>query len=588
MTAFLILLLLLATASLLSIAKADPITPTTAAIEAAKERYETLRVAYETTTDCPETWGPFPTSPSDSVDIAPEDYKKAKLCKCGFLYDQAKSHIVTEAEITAGLAIDGVIPSAETTSEAMETVQSWVLAREPSSDKKCKDGMAGSYPCKDVDLLDHLPMDNESEEANDVWGWTHGNREFVIWGVMGGHYFVEVTGGTIVVLGYLENPSGVPRTYWHDVKVIGDYAYMVADFAGNHGMQVFDLKKLLDVDPDTDCDNSMYCQTFDEDAWYRGTTSHPVGRSHNVVANEDSNTIFIVGAGSGRGLHMVDVSEPTDPTFAGVYNGDGYTHDAQCLFYDGPDSNYKGKEICFCYNEDTVTIVDVTNKSNPIQISRTAYEDNPYTHQGWLSTDQSYIVFGDEGDEEWGYTDKTRTLVLDVSDLGNPTNFREFLGRTAAIDHNQYTKKIQGADYIFQGNYAAGLQIYKVKDYATANFKEVAYFDTYPKNDNNIYKGVWSIYPYLPSEIVVLSSINEGLFLVKPKLGKQCSKNDKPKEFKLESGKTMECSDLSDMKPSKAKKKCKKLVKGGKKKVLKLCPVSCGKVGLGKCKFLKE
>jgi len=77
----------------------------------------------------------------------------------------------------------------------------------------------------------------------------------------------------------------------------------------------------------------------------------------------------------------------------------------------------------------------------------------------------------------------------------------------------------------------------------------VAYFDTYPKNDNNIYKGVWSIYPYLPSEIVVLSSINEGLFLVKPKLGKQCSKNDKPKEFELESGKTMECSDLSDMKP---------------------------------------
>lgn len=584
----------LAAVSLLWIASAtaDPltvtVTPTTAAIDAAKERYDALKVAYENT-DCPETWGPFPTSPSDSVDnVAPEDYKKAMLCKCGLLYDQAKSHIVTEAEITAGLAIDGVIPSAEVPSEAMEIVQSWVLAGERSSDEKCKDGMAGKYPCKDTDLLDHLPMDGESGEANDVWGWTNGNREFVIWGVKGGHYFVEVTGGTIVVLGYLKNPKGIPKNYWHDVKVIGNYAYTVADYAGRHGMQVFDLTKLLDVDPDTDCGDPGYCQTFDEDAWYTGTERYPVRRSHNVVASEESDTIFIVGNGSGSGLHMVDVSDPTNPTFAGVYDDDGYTHDAQCVIYEGPDSRYTGKEICFCYNEDTVTIVDVTDKSNPKKISRTDYKNNLYTHQGWLSTDQSHIVFGDEADEESGYTDKTRTLVLDVSNLKKPKNFREFLGRTAAIDHNQYTKKIQGNDYIFQGNYEAGLQIYKVKDYGTADFKEVAYFDTYPLRDRAKFNGVWSIYPYLPSGVVVVSSIAEGLFLVKPKLGKECSKKDKTKEFALESGETMECGDLADLKRKKAKKKCKELVAGGKKKVLKSCPVSCGKVGLGKCKFLKE
>jgi len=578
--------LLLATACLFSIAIADPETTTTAAIAAAKEYYEDLKVDYEKA-DCPETWGPFPTSSSDSVDIAPEDYKTANLCKCGLLYDQALTHIVTEAEITAGLAIDGVIPSAETTSEAVTTVQSWVLAKEPSSETKCEDGMAGSYPCKDTDLLDHLPVDSEATAANDVWGWTNGNREFVIWGVKGGHYFAEVTGGTIIVLGYLQTPD--KRKYqWHDVKVIGNYAYMGSEL-WPHGMQVFDLTKLLDVDTDTDCVNAKFCKKFEADALYEGDDDNPVDSSHNMVVNEESNTVFIVGMWYNKGgLHMVDVSDPLNPTFAGAYKGDGYTHDAQCVIYKGPDLRYTGSEICFCYNVDTVTIVDVTDRSNPQKLSRTKYDNNPYTHQGWLSTDQSHIVFGDEGDEK--SVGRTRTLVLDVSDLENPTNFQQFLGRTPAYDHNQYIKQIGGEDYIFQGNYEAGLQILKVKDYGTADFEEVAFFDTYPSRDTARYNGVWSVYPYFSSGIVAISGISEGLFLVKPKLGEECPKKDKKNDFMLQTGEFMSCTDLADLKRGKARKECKELVAGGngKKKVLKLCAVSCGKVGVGKCKFLDE
>ena len=33
------------------------------------------------------------------------------------------------------------------------------------------------------------------------------------------------------------------------------------------------------------------------------------------------------------GLHMVDVSEPLKPKFVGCFDGDGYTHDAQCILY---------------------------------------------------------------------------------------------------------------------------------------------------------------------------------------------------------------------------------------------------------------
>jgi hypothetical protein len=62
--------------------------------------------------------------------------------------------------------------------------------------------------------------------------------------------------------------------------------------------------------------------------------------------------------------------------------------------------------ICFCFeknlykthscNEDTVTIVDVTNKNAPVQLSRTAYEMtlfNVYTHQGWLTEDHNHFMY---------------------------------------------------------------------------------------------------------------------------------------------------------------------------------------------------
>ena len=76
---------------------------------------------------------------------------------------------------------------------------------------------------------------------------------------------------------------------------------------------------------------------------------------------------------------MVDMSNPLAPIFAGCYQGDGYTHDAHCVVYAGPDETYKGREVCFCANEDTVTIVDVTEKGSPDRLSRTRYKDSGYS-----------------------------------------------------------------------------------------------------------------------------------------------------------------------------------------------------------------
>ena len=78
---------------------------------------------------------------------------------------------------------------------------------------------------------------------------------------------------------------------------------------------------------------------------------------------------------------MVDVSVPLNPKFIGCYAEDGYTHDAECVIYHGPDSEHRGKEICFCYNMDTLTLVDVTIHMKPLMISRTSYTGCRFSHQ---------------------------------------------------------------------------------------------------------------------------------------------------------------------------------------------------------------
>ena len=42
---------------------------------------------------------------------------------------------------------------------------------------------------------------------------------------------------------------------------------------------------------------------------------------------------------------------------------------------------YTGQDICFGYNEDSLTIFDMTDPASPVELSRTTYERYAYTHQ---------------------------------------------------------------------------------------------------------------------------------------------------------------------------------------------------------------
>eukprot|EP01084_Bolivina_argentea_P046090 84855_1 len=95
----------------------------------------------------------------------------------------------------------------------------------------------------------------------------------------------------------------------------------------------------------------------------------------------------------------------------------------------------------------------------------------------------------------------------------------EFRGRTVAIDHNLY---IRGT-YAYMSNYRAGLSVVDVSGISQggSGLKEIAYFDSYPANDNPSFDGAWSNYPYFDygsdygsSTVVIQQDINRGLFVL--------------------------------------------------------------------------
>ena len=386
------------------------------------------------------------------------------------------------------------------------------------------DSSAASFSCGNVDMLSFMSVGDmggsRGMRLNDVWGWTdpETDREYALVGRMDGTSFVDITNPQNPrYLGELPKPDSANANVWRDIKVYKNHAYVVADGSGPHGMQVFDLTRLRDV--------KNAPQKFTMDAHYRNINS-----AHNIVINEESGFAYSVGSSSGGetcggGLHMIDIREPKSPKFAGCFSdaqtgraSTGYSHDAQCVMYSGPDSTYRGREICLGANETALSIADVTDKANPKALSRASYPNVGYSHQGWLTPDHQYYYMNDELDEIAGSVERTRTLIWDVRDLDDPQLVKEFLGNTAATDHNLYIKD----NLMYQSHYQAGLRVVDISD--PANPVEIGFFDTVPYGTNTPgFGGSWSNYPYFKSGSIIVTSGNEGLFILKKREGEPIS-----------------------------------------------------------------
>ena len=264
------------------------------------------------------------TRTSTSTSTTRDHTKKlGMVCMCGMLHDSAllmieefmfenvstsslSSSFASKAPISLSSAIaaansikDGTDNTILTrpSSEQQKILQSSSASSSLSSpsfativqsldlEKKCINGKAGEFECDNVDLIAHLPLNvfkvsNTNQRpggANDIWGWTHSSsgREFVLLGANEGSFFIEVTDfANIIISGYLPSSNG-GSSAWRDLKVIGDFVYIGSELA-DHGMQIFDLTRLLDGD----CVSEFYCKELTSDVVYFGTDDIPIGNTH--------------------------------------------------------------------------------------------------------------------------------------------------------------------------------------------------------------------------------------------------------------------------------------------------------------------
>jgi choice-of-anchor B domain-containing protein len=408
---------------------------------------------------------------------------------------------------------------------------------EALSDVRCEDGMAGIFPCHKVDLASFTPLqDMGATFANDLWGWEDAatGMQVAIVGTFEGTAFVDVTdGANPVYLGTLE--SSTPGDYgniWGDVRVFEDTAYIVSEaidlstydpetgYLEGFGIQVVDLTQFRGATGPTEIEltNHLDDVTNAHNVSLNEETGHlyVVGSVYNVQRCGTPNPDFPVGNGSGGAIVYDLNADPNDPQFAGCLTDDGYTHDIQCVVYSGPDAEHHGKEICLGSNEDTVTIYDATNPAAPEILARVDYYEegltvgDVYTHQGWLTEDQQYFFLGDELDELSGVASERTTYIWDVRDLDDPQVIGEHTDGNTSIDHNMFV--LDGL--VYQSNYTSGLWIYDAWKAQQGRVEMRGYFDVFPSDDRTDFFGTWGNYPYFGNGKVVVTSSDEGLFVL--------------------------------------------------------------------------
>ena len=309
------------------------------------------------------------------------------------------------------------------------------------------------------------------------------------------------------------NPS-----LWREVKVYQlpganggphrAYAYITTEAPGG-GLQIIDLTNLpasvtlANTLTDFSSSHTLYISNID----YATMAALPSQQAY----------LYIAGANiAGGAFRIYDLVDPVNPHLVTPSPaGTGYMHDStSMLITDNRTTQcanaHNPCEVLVDFNETTVDLWDVTDKSTPVRLSTTAYPTASYTHSGWPTADNLFIVVHDELDE-LRRSLNTHIYTLDIADLRAPSMVTSYIGGVGSTDHNGYN--IGNRYYV--SHYKRGLVFFDSSN--PRALTEVGSFDTYltPAANSAGTDGAWGVYPFLPSGTILVSDIENGLFLLR-------------------------------------------------------------------------
>ncbi len=331
-------------------------------------------------------------------------------------------------------------------------------------------------------------QDLRNSDLSNLWGYVdeEGN-EYALMGVNGDDNEVGSGGFAVVDVTDPANPVEIfftpgPNSIWREIKTWGDHAYITTE--AEEGLMIVDLSPL----PQS---TELPVTIFQGEGWVT---------SHSLFIDENGR-LYLNGANRGNGgcIFYDLTQDPEVPVEVGEFDN-WYVHDC-----------YARNNILYAahISDGFFSIVDVSDPQNPV-VQGQIGTPNLFTHNTWLDDSGQYLFTTDEKPDSY----LAAYDVSDPSDIQLLDQLQTNPGSDAII-HNTYWLN----DYVVQSYYTEGVSIYDVSD--PGNIVEVGRFDTSPFTGEG-FNGAWGVYPFLPSGNLLVSDIQQGLFILAPTYTQAC------------------------------------------------------------------
>ena len=323
---------------------------------------------------------------------------------------------------------------------------------------------------------------------NEVWGYVDGSgNEYAIMGSPAEVHFLNVTTPSNPVL--KQAIGGTYSSIWRDFKSYGNYVYGVHDGGSGtlEGLSIYDMSALPN--------GAITMTTLDTD----------FGRAHNIFIDEPNARLYVAGSnGQSNGLIIYDLTNPASPVLLknlDLSSAGGYVHDL-----------FVRNNIAYCNSESgsnggmwTYNMTDLNNV-----IAYDQQNTGGYNHSSWMTDDNNYVVYATE-------TSNYPLYIVDASDIanGNISPITSFKKANLAPTHENniaHNPLIKG-NYCYVSYYEDGVQVWDISDPNTptlAGFYDMINNTSY----NGTSRGVWGVYPFLPSGNLLVSDDINGLYVL--------------------------------------------------------------------------
>lgn len=333
----------------------------------------------------------------------------------------------------------------------------------------------------------HLPIANQT--CANICGYVDGSgNEYALVGASQGMWVVDVTVPNAPV-----SITQIPNIddLWKEIKVYGNYAYVTTE--GGGGLQIVNLSNL----PST----SLAYHNYTGD----GAINGQLNSIHALHIDTTLGYCYLFGSNLfGGGAVVLDLNaDPYNPTYVGHYTNPAhnYVHDG----YVDNDTLYAGHiyDGVFC-------VVDMTNKAAPVVLATQSTTTN-FTHNTWPSNDKKFLFTTDENTNSF----LTSYNISNLSNIQACDKIQSEFPGSGSIVHNTHILD----NWAITSWYKDGFVITDVT--RPMNLVNVGWYDNYTGSGNG-FNGDWGVYPFFPSGTVVLSNIEDGLYVYAPNYVRAC------------------------------------------------------------------